>query len=322
MEVNPAKQNINELFSTTSFHIDFYQREYKWTTDEVKRLIEDIFCHFEPSYRKHSDLDATEAGVAANYSWYYLNTYITNKTDSKVFVVDGQQRLTTLTLMLISLYRKCDEYKSCDLAEWLKAKVAGIGKGGKRQFWMAHSKREPLMQALFNDDKPSEDMIEDGITARHIIDNYAVIQSEFASRLMTRHKLDTFIYYFLCMVVIINLEVAQTDVPMVFEVINDRGARLQSYEILKGKLLGQIDKQEVDQFADIWDAAVNPLETKADDEVVRLFEVENNRNMLHCNCLGSASVFGVRNHAFFGKTSNPDESVEFPGYSIGTLSKP
>jgi len=39
------------------------------------------------------------------------------------------------------------------------------------------------------------------------------------------------------MVVIINLEVAQTDVPMVFEVINDRGIRLQPYEILKGKLL-------------------------------------------------------------------------------------
>jgi uncharacterized protein with ParB-like and HNH nuclease domain len=47
MEVNPEKQNINTLFSTTNYHIDFYQREYKWKADEVKRLIEDIFYHFE-----------------------------------------------------------------------------------------------------------------------------------------------------------------------------------------------------------------------------------------------------------------------------------
>jgi len=68
------------------------------------------------------------------------------------------------------------------------------------------------------------------------------------------------------MVVIINLEVDQTDVPMVFEVINDRGVRLQSYEILKGKLLGEIDKAEVDKYADIWEAALNPLEARLEGE--------------------------------------------------------
>ena len=35
MEVNPEKQNIHTLFSTTNYHIDFYQREYKWKDDTV-----------------------------------------------------------------------------------------------------------------------------------------------------------------------------------------------------------------------------------------------------------------------------------------------
>ena len=39
--------------------------------------------------------------VAAKYPWYYLNTYVTNTIDGRVYVVDGQQRLTTLTLILI-----------------------------------------------------------------------------------------------------------------------------------------------------------------------------------------------------------------------------
>jgi hypothetical protein len=127
------------------------------------------------------------------------------------------------------------------------------------------------MQALFSGAAPTEDMIDDGITARHVIENYGLIQAELATRLPTRHKLDTFIFYYLCMVVIINLEVAQTDVPMVFEVINDRGVRLQPYEILKGKLLGEIDKGEVDQYADIWDASLHDLEARAEDEVDAFF---------------------------------------------------
>jgi Protein of unknown function DUF262/Protein of unknown function (DUF1524) len=273
MEVNPEKQNINTLFSTTNYYIDFYQREYKWTGTEVKTLIDDIFYHFDQSYAKHSDLDPSEKNITAKYSWYYLNTYITNKTEGKLFVVDGQQRLTTLTLMLIALNHMCgpENFNSPDLSDWLKEKIAGVGVGGKRKFWMAHEKRDPLMRALFEGKSPSENMLEDGITAKHMIDNYALIQKELSARISSRHKLDTFIYYFLGMVVIINLEVAQTDVPMVFEVINDRGIRLQSYEILKGKLLGEIDKDEVDEYADIWEGSVHDLETRGESEVDTFF---------------------------------------------------
>ena len=39
MEVNPEKQNIHTLFSTTNFYIDFYQREYKWKDKTVLQLI-------------------------------------------------------------------------------------------------------------------------------------------------------------------------------------------------------------------------------------------------------------------------------------------
>lgn len=207
MEVNPEKQNINTLFSTINYYIDFYQRQYKWKDNTVLQLIDDIFYHFEQCYVEHSDLDPSEQNIANNYSWYYLNTYITNRTGNRVFIVDGQQRLTTLTLMLIALYHMCgrDQLDSENLREWVKAKILGIGTGGKKQFWMAHDRRESLMQALFETKDVSEDLLNDGITARHIIDNYTLIQKELRSRLPSKHKLDTFIFYFLCMVVIINL---------------------------------------------------------------------------------------------------------------------
>lgn len=106
MDVTPDKQNIDTLFANTTYYIDFYQREYKWNETPVKRLLEDIFYKFNLEYQP--ELDADEDNINAKYSWYYLNTYVTNKTGGKVYVVDGQQRLTTITLALIKLYHLCN----------------------------------------------------------------------------------------------------------------------------------------------------------------------------------------------------------------------
>lgn len=72
---------------------------------------------------------------------------------------------------------------------------------------------------------------------------------------------------------LINLSVEQTDVPMVFEVINDRGVRLNPYEILKGKLLGQIDKIILDkkQYNQLLEDKTRAINQLSDDETNRYF---------------------------------------------------
>ena len=82
-----------------------------------------------------------------------------------------------------------------------------------------------------------------GITARNMVNNYATVSTYLDERLKDRRVFETFVFYFLHRLVLINLGVEQTDVSMVFEVINDRGVRLRPYEILKGKLLGS-DRQD------------------------------------------------------------------------------
>ena len=58
----------------------------------------------------------------------------------------------------------------------------------------------------------------------------------------------------------IELNASQTDIPMLFEVINDRGVRLKPYEILKGKLLGQISKDKVEKYNELWDGQIKNIE--------------------------------------------------------------
>ena len=70
MDVMPDKQNIDNLFSNTTYHIDFYQRQYKWNEDPVKRLLEDIFYKFNNEYEKYKDKDIELNKLIERYSWY------------------------------------------------------------------------------------------------------------------------------------------------------------------------------------------------------------------------------------------------------------
>ena len=124
MDISPDKQNIDKVFSNTQYYIDFYQREYKWTSEPVKRLLDDIFYKFNEVYQQNSSLPPCEQVIDSKYPWYYLNTYVTNTVEGKVYVVDGQQRLTTLTLILLNLYHKAIANDS-DLSDWIKSKICG-----------------------------------------------------------------------------------------------------------------------------------------------------------------------------------------------------
>ena len=101
MDISPDKQNIDSVFSNTTYYIDFYQRDYRWTEPPVSRLLDDVFFKFREQYQKSKELDPSKEAVTKDFPWYYLNTYVTNVVDGRVYVVDGQQRLTTLSLVLI-----------------------------------------------------------------------------------------------------------------------------------------------------------------------------------------------------------------------------
>ena len=96
MDISPDKQNIDGVFSNTKYYIDFYQRDYRWTEEPVKRLLDDVFYKFNDEYERRKEFDPSHETIA-RYPWYYLNTYVTNVIDGREYVVDGQQRLTTLS---------------------------------------------------------------------------------------------------------------------------------------------------------------------------------------------------------------------------------
>ena len=270
MDISPDKQNIDTVFSNTQYHIDFYQREYRWNQVPVLRLLDDIFYKFNETYFLYKDLPPDAHVIESKYPWYYLNTYVTNKVDGKVFIVDGQQRLTTLSLILNNLLHLAKQYNSV-AEKWIDSKILGQD-GFQSKFWLTHNAHTVTQQAIYNN-KLEEADTSTGITAVNLIANYKTISDYLISHLDTQHKFETFVYYFLKRLVIINLTVEQTDVPMVFEVINDRGVSLKPYEILKGKILGQIDKTILynNKYHQLWEERITAINNFDENEADRFF---------------------------------------------------
>ena len=271
MDVSPLNQNIDTLFSNTTYYIDFYQRQYKWDYVPVIRLLDDIFYKFTEEHKRFANSLIPSDQIITKYSWYYMNSYVTNldEESNRLYIVDGQQRLTTLTLILIKLYHQADTFQS-DLKDWIADKIVGRS-GYKKTFWLNHEIHEPTLKALFDG---AEDIPTDtGITALNLKGNYTIISRRLDNELKEKNIFERFVFYFMYRLVIINLKVEQTDVPMVFEVINDRGVRLKPYEILKGKLLGQIDKEELNtlSFNELWDSRVNAINANNPDLIDNFF---------------------------------------------------
>lgn len=272
MDISPDKQNIDRVFSNITYHIDFYQRDYRWTGEPVLRLLDDVFHKFDEHYErlKGKDLDP-KPEVVARYPWYYLSTYVTNVVDGRVFVVDGQQRLTTLSLILIKL-RHLGKTLDSKVVPWIESKISGHS-GFDQEFWMNHVGHKSAQQGLFDGRDPKSIDVSSGITAKNMVGNYQTISVYMDTKLVDKLVFETFVFYFLNRLVLINLNVEQTDVSMVFEVINDRGVRLRPYEILKGKLLGQIDKDELDAggYNELWERIAAKINAFREDELDNFF---------------------------------------------------
>ena len=271
MGVNPKPQTIDSIFGNTKYYIDFYQREYKWKKHHVESLLEDIFYKFEGEYDPNIDVN-TE--TISKFGWYYLNTYVTNQYNGKMFIVDGQQRFTTLTSLLIKLYHISKVLGLEKRSEWIKRKIYGIGPEGE-SFWMGENDRAEALEDLLNNGYKTKNL-EENISIENIYQNYKYISEYLDEKLKTqngeydRHKFEAFLLFFMRQIMLVEILIDDSkDVPMVFEVINDRGERLKPYEVFKGELIGQLDKSEIDYYYSIWkkhiDELVNIDESEADN---------------------------------------------------------
>lgn len=258
-EIIPDRQTVQSCLSKKTYFVDFYQREYIWSKNTVEVLLRDIFYAFEISYEDHKNEEMTEE-VLELYNWYYMNVFITNKVNSKVYIVDGQQRLTTLTLIATKLYHLITDETLKDL---LKDCIFTKDMFKGNVFCIDNEKRKDVMENILenkNYTDPFKNKTEETLIAR-----FKDISRFIDDKQMDENKLRAFCMYFLRKLVMVELSVEKDDTPMVFEVINDRGEALKPFEILKGKMVGLLSKNDTQAYSEKWDKAMLKLPDMQDN---------------------------------------------------------
>ena len=238
-----------------------YQRDYKWTKDEIHQFIADIFEAYD-EYKKDKSYN------------HFFGTIITeeykpNKGVNEYHLIDGQQRITTCILFvkhLQQIYQSHIEDKDISADEDIQDYLVKF----RKILWVNGKEKDRLCKLISNKDGDTH-ILENVLTTTTsptkeniFYKNYELLIQEYHDALKNQDvfKLEEFISF-----VFNNLEFIQVDTNSreaalkIFSVLNTRGLDLNSTDIIKAEAMAMLPKEKYRDFSAKW----KELEKRADD---------------------------------------------------------
>lgn len=167
-EILGKAKTVRELLKGVKYTIDYYQREYKWGNKQVQELIQDLTSRFLDDHEEDNPREPVE-----KYGHYFLGSIIISKKNGKSYIVDGQQRLTSLTLLLIYLHNlQKDREDIVNVSDLIFSE-----KFGKKSFNIDVDERTACMEAIF--DGKSFDATDKSESVQNIVARYEDIMEAF-----------------------------------------------------------------------------------------------------------------------------------------------
>ncbi len=248
-EIRGDGRTVRDLLKDKKYAIDYYQREFKWESKQILELLEDLAGKFLEDYRPTHSRKEVE-----KYGHYFLGSVIISRKDSASYIVDGQQRLTSLTLLLIFL-------RALQQGRAEQVNVDGLiysEKFGVKSFNIAVAERAASMQALFDQQPFDPNGASESI--HNIMARYQDIEQFFPAEL-SGDALPYFIDWLLENVHLVEITAySDNDAYTIFETMNDRGLSLSPTDMLKGYLLANItDDQQTILANDLWKKRIQEL---------------------------------------------------------------
>ncbi len=264
-KIEAADTSINALLKDQKFTIDYFQREYRWQEKHIKLMVEDLTSTFLKSYK-----EGDKRSEVGNYQNYYLGPVVfsTNTDNGNKSIIDGQQRITSITLFLIYLnHLQKDSNNKVAISELIFSE-----KYGEKSFNMTDENREDCLKALFEVGEYDVQETDDE-TVKNMVDRYNDIQQSFPDELATT-ALPYFIDWFIENVVIVKITAySDENAYTIFETMNDRGLNLTPTEMLKGYVLSKItDKKQRTEINDLWKEEIQKLREYEEDADQSFFQ--------------------------------------------------
>ncbi len=256
MELHAYTRTISDLFSVNKKYIvPRFQREYSWSTEQVTELWEDIISNIQ---------------IKDNYEFHHEEHFIGalvlvgDDKSKQLNIVDGQQRLTTLTIFLSALCERFIEIEKNNLAEAIyETFIAGKDSDGEYYFKLQNENPRPFFQNRIQDIeknkyKPSTkeektllksyNQLYDNLSRENLskVFKYFKIEQNYNyERLLKEIREQVLFYIKVIFITVKEEEQAYT----IFETLNARGMNLSFVDLIKNKLFKELNQQHPDDTA-------------------------------------------------------------------------
>ncbi len=262
-KIDANDRTVAEVLDGKKYAVDYFQREYSWGRSHIEQLITDLTQAFLDEYREG---DSRRQG--ADYNTYYLGPLVLIERAGERSIIDGQQRLTSLTLFLIYLY-----HLQHDLGynEALRPMIYSEHRG-ERSFNLDVRERERCLEQLFISGTYEVTNSDDESTV-NMGQRYEDIGQAFPEELRNG-TLPHFLDWLRENVILVEIiAYSEENAYTIFETMNDRGLNLTSTEMLKGYILSNFRDSSRRREANVqWREAIQELHKWSKDEDQKFFQ--------------------------------------------------
>lgn len=271
IEVN--KQSVEALLGSGKikpFVIPEYQRPYAWTDEQVETLFEDLW-----------DFTATSGGTEREGSYFLGSVVAYENEDGEQEIIDGQQRITSLFLLLRAIYTKLvatpetertpetnNFIGKIEPAIWRTNKLTGTVdfKNILLTSRVVNNEGNEILRSILEIGKADEDAK----------DNYSKNYRHF-QKLFDKHSTENplmvyqFIYALLNQAILLPITADTQDTALtIFSTLNDRGLPLSDADIFKAKIYNRLEVDAKKDFIDRW-KDLDDQATDANESIQQLF---------------------------------------------------
>lgn len=232
--INATPKNIRQIFSDTYVIPDF-QRPYSWNIEECETLWNDIIEFHEDIQNENEK--------------YFLGNIVIHLENDNYSVIDGQQRLTTLQILIKAFFTKAGVVAALEkcLKKEDKLTAQVINELRVESKVLANDKIN-LYDIIFNEGTNT--------TSSNFLDNFIFFKNKidlwFTNTGSSSDKLNKLILTILDRLVILPILCdSEDDALVIFETINNRGLPLTDADIFKAKI-HRASGEEKDYFLDTW----------------------------------------------------------------------
>ena len=258
MPIEAIAQPLSQIFSNEYwFEIPNYQRPYKWGKEEIDDLLDDLF----EAYRNHDD-----------DTQYFLGSIVLRKKPRYTYeVLDGQQRLTTLVIILMVIGKLIVEQpreREAVLNLVYTQEARAIGIPARCRIVYSRDEANRTIQDLFFSELVENDYPESNkdVSSKNIIKAFNLIKN-YLKEIVTLHgetEIINFCSFLNRQTIIINVSAdTSEDAFRLFSILNNRGIPLTGADILKAENIGALPSRSAkDRGAQIWDDIENGIQDK------------------------------------------------------------